>query len=69
MVRSTALPLTHTQVLDAYQRSVSVLQSMRKGLTLERVEETLGELKVTMEDGQDIASALSEGKNARLVFL
>ncbi len=60
-------PSLHTQIVDAYKSSVRALKSVREGLTLEGVEETLEELRETMDDeGQEISSVLSEGDDVSL---
>ena len=60
-------PSLHSQIVDAYKSSVRALKSVREGLTLEGVEETLEELRETMDDeGQEISSVLSEGDDVSL---
>lgn len=49
------------QVFSAYKSGVEAMRSMRRDLTLEKVEDTSAEMQDLLEEGEDIGAVLSKG--------
>ena len=48
---------------------MSALKSVREGLTLERAEEVVGDLREAMEENQEVTEVLSAGRQVSTVCM